>query len=195
MKNFSKIVLIPLCMACLLVLLPNCAKYEPEHLRKPAGQTKKKQGIEITKYVFNEDDCLKYFDRKIVKKGYQPIQLFIKNNSNKTLFLKSDDITLPLVPVKNVSLKLHRDISWKITKYFLIGGPAWAALEGYRSHEVNKKIDADFVNKALSDKDIIKIKPNKICNRVMFVTKENYESHFDVTLTDKKSNNKIKFTV
>lgn len=185
-----------LSMVCLLIILPNCARYEPTTLRTPAGQIKEKDGVEVTKYVFNEDDCQTYFDRKIIKKGYQPIQLCIKNNSNKTLVLKSDDIALPLVPVKNVSEKIHRDVSWKTTKYFFIGGPAWAALEGYRSYEVNKKIDKDFAQKTLGDEDVIKIKPNKMCNRVMFVTKENYNAEFKITLTDKANKNeKITFEI
>lgn len=182
-------------MICVLFLLPNCAKYKPENLSIPMGQMQEKQEVAITKYVFSEKDCLKYFDRKIIKKGYQPIQLLIKNNSKKTFVLQSDNITLPLIPIKNISSKIHRDLSWKMTKYFLIGGPTLAALEGFRSYEVNKKIDKDFANKTLGDENVIKIKPHKICNRVMFVTKENYDSKFKVTLIDEHNKNKITFRI
>ncbi|MCK4650745.1 hypothetical protein KAT08_01090 [Candidatus Babeliales bacterium] len=168
-----------------ILILPHCAKYKPQRLHQPNGINHEKNDIEITKYVFCEDDCKKYFDRKIITKGYQPIQLFIRNKTNKILLIDSNDITLPLVPVKNVVNKLHRDVGWDATKYFIIGG--------FRAIEINKQIDEDFSQKTIGYDDIIKIKPNGTFNRVMFVTRENYTSSFGITLIEQESKEKINF--
>lgn len=177
-----------------LLALPNCARYNPKPLSPHTySHVKEKEGVEISKRALTEYDCKEYFDRKLLTRGYQPVQVCIKNNSNKTYILDSDKIKLPLEQVKNVSNKLHRDVGWKATKYFIIGGPVWAALEGYSSYEVNKKIDDDFKLRTINENDLIKIKPRGVINKVLFVSTENYSNNFDITLTEEKEHKEIKF--
>ena len=168
----------------LLATLPNCAKYKPRPLSTPRGIVHEKEGVEVAKQALSEEDSKRYFDRRFVVRGYQPIQLHISNNSNKTYYLDANNIKLPLEPVRIVSRKLHRDIGWKATKYFVIGGPFWAAIEGFRSHEVNKEIDNDLLDRSIDENDIIKIKPYGVVNRVMFVSNTNYVSKFELSLID-----------
>jgi len=194
MEKKLKAFVVLLIGSILLIALPNCARYNPKPFSPHTySHTKEKEGVEISKRTLTEYDCKEYFDRKLLARGYQPIQVCIKNNSDKTYILDSEKIELPLEPVKNVSNKLHRDIGWKATKYFIIGGPIWAALEGYSSYEVNKKIDNDLNARTINESDLIKIKPHGVVNKVMFVSTGNYSSNFDITLTEEKNHKEIKF--
>ena len=170
-----------------------CAKYNPKPLRAPSGIIKQKEDLEVSKKIFSEKDCKSFFDRKLIERGYQPIQLYIKNNSDQVYVLNTKDITLPIEPVNNVALSTHRDVAWKATKYFLIFGPILGALEGFNSYEVNKKIDSDFTYKAMGENDVIEIKPGGIFNKIMFVANENLQTNFNLRLTSLNKKEKVSF--
>jgi len=178
----------------ILLSLCSCARYRPQPLSPPWQKGEEKNNVHASKKVLTEDECRKHFDRRIIKRGYQPIQLHVKNNTNKTYLLDTYKISLPIEPIKNVTNKLHRDIIWKASKYFVIAGPVWGALEGMNSHNVNQKINTDFDERCIDENNIIKIKPYGTFNRVMFVAKDNTNYYnFHVILNDPENKEEIKF--
>ena len=179
----------------LFVLISGCAKYSPKPLRIPSGVVKQNGDIEVSKKIFSEADSKRFFDRKLIARGYQPIQLYIKNNSDKIYVLNSRDIALPLEPVDSVATSMHRDVAWKATKYFILLGPVWAALEGYNSYEINKKIDSDLKVRTVNEQDTIEIKPGGVFNRIMFVSNENLQTSFDLKLESLDKEKKINFSL
>ena len=131
--------------------------------------------------------------RNLISRGYQPIQIYIMNNSNKSYYLDPNSITLPIEPGDKVSRKIHRDLGWKTAKYYLIGGPIWAIIEYIFSNEANKSIDADFKERTINPSRGIRIRPYETINKVIFVANENYTRHFGLTLTENKSKKQIEF--
>ena len=193
MKKNINFLLGTLFVLLLLAILPNCARYNPKELIRPKNSNSKinKDGLVASKKVLTENECKKYFNRKLLARGFQPVQLFIKNKTNKTYTLKAEDINAELIPVKRVSRKMHRNVGWKATKYFIIGGPIWAALEGYSSHEVNGKINSDLEERAIEENSKFKIKPNRILNKVFFVRKSKSIEDFNIKLIDSETKEKI----
>jgi hypothetical protein len=177
------------------IFLSGCARYNPKPLTKPDGTMDQieERNIKIIKKELAERDNRKFFDRKLIARGYQPIQLYIQNNSNHILTLDSDNISLPLETEKDVTDKMHRDYLAKITKNFIIGGPILATAEWIQSYNCNSKIDEDLKNKGFFEASSIKIKPHQAFNRVLFVKLNNYNSDFDITLVDMRSNEKMTF--
>lgn len=180
----------------ILLIMPNCAKYEGKQLKAPHAPVHTKDNIEVSKKALTKEECKHYFGgRNLVARGYQPVHIYVKNNTNQTLYLNPNYITLPLEPASSVARKMYRNVGWKVTKYFIIGGPIWAAVEGVASHDANKMINADIKEKAVRLDKAIKIRPYGIINKVLFVAKENYSADFDISLIEPKSNKKITFNL
>ena len=180
----------------ILLILPNCAKYDGKKLTAPRAPIHEKENIEVAKKALTEEECKEYFSgRNILARGYQPVHIYVKNNTNKTLYLNPDYITLPLEPSTSVARKMYRNTGWKITKYFIIGGPIWAAVEGLASNDANKMIKADMREKSIRLDKSIKIRPYGIMNKVLFVAQENYSADFNISLIEEKSNKKIEFNL
>lgn len=178
----------------IVLILPNCAKYEGKKLTAPYAPIHEKENIEVAKKDLTEKECKEYFGgRNILARGYQPVHIYVKNNTDKTLYLNPDYITLPLEPSSSVARKMYRNIGWKITKYFIIGGPIWAAVEGLASNDANKMIKADMREKSVRLDKVIKIRPYGIMNKVLFVAQENYSADFSISLMEEKSKKLIEF--
>ncbi|MBD3273562.1 hypothetical protein GF385_04415 [Candidatus Dependentiae bacterium] len=197
MKKIKNKIVISLTAGLLLLLsLPNCAKYEGKKLNSPQAPIHEKDNIEVAKKALTQEECKEYFGgRNLMKRGYQPVHIYVKNNTNKTIYLNPDYIELPLESASSVARKMHRNVGWKVTKYFIIGGPIWAAIEGLASSDANKTITADVNEKAVRLDKAIKIRPHGIINKVLFVAKENYSADFKLSLVEPKSNTAYEFNL
>ena len=177
-----------------LLFLSSCAKYEGKKLPAPHAPIHNKKNIKVSRKALTQKESRKYFSgRNLLARGYQPVQIYIENNTDKTYYLNPNLITLPLESASSVARSMQRNVGWKITKYFIIGGPVWAAIEGVASHDANKMIKSDMGEKSIRLNTAVKIRPHGIINKVMFVAKENYNSDFDVSLIEHKTNKRIKF--
>jgi len=184
-----------------LFILPNCSKYEQKKLGLPKIRIErqrdvavsKKGGVLVARKTLSEKECRQMFNKRRIRvRGYEAIQLYIKNKSNNTYILDPSLITLPLEPVTNVARKLHRNVGGKTTKYWLLTGFG-GVIEAFASTQANKNIDDDLTEKAIDDDSLIKIKPHRVINRVIFVAKENYSPIFNLTLIEEQSKKELKF--
>ncbi len=182
-------------LSIVLLFLVGCAKYNPKDLNVPNGNFKEKSNVLVAKKVLSEDECRKCFGNRIIKRGFQPIQICVKNKTANKYILDPDNIGLQIENPKNVASRLHRDPMWKGAKYYLLTGPIWGLVDGVRSNNVNKKIDSDFDQRSISDSRIEKIKPYGIINKVIFVKKDNYEEKFNLKLINRSSNKELNFVL
>src|SRR2546423_1022442 len=53
--------------------------------------------------IFNKKDCIKYLDRDVIKKGYQPIQITLANNTNRYLKISRKNFSLATVSIDEVA--------------------------------------------------------------------------------------------
>ncbi len=178
-----------------LAILPNCARYKAKKLYPPQAPTHEKDNLVVAKKTLTEEEARKIFGgRKIIERGYTPVQIYVKNKSNKTYYLNPNDIQAPLEPSTSVARKLHRDVGWKTAKYFFIGGPLWATIEGVSSYEANRNINTDFREKTVRLDEVIKIRPYGVINKVMFIPNENYTSdNLKITLTSPELKKRVLF--
>lgn len=100
-----------------LLLLSGCAKYKAIPLTQPKVLTDKK-GLTLEHKVFTKQDCATYLGRKnVLKKGYQPIQLTITNNTDRSYTYSSSSLSLPIVPAEFVAKKVKFSSTGRIIGY------------------------------------------------------------------------------
>lgn len=59
--------------------------------------------IVVAAKAFDKSDCQKYLGRDLLGKGYQPIQIIIKNHTNKAIVFSPDQLNLPTVQLVKLS--------------------------------------------------------------------------------------------
>src|SRR5579885_1261634 len=100
----------------LLVSLPvflftGCASYNAaplSHLTPDMIQSSpsKSEEVVIVAKAFDKADCKKYLDRDVLEKGYQPIQLYIQNNSEKKYVFSLNRISQAFARPEEVAEKV-----------------------------------------------------------------------------------------
>lgn len=110
-----------------------------EHLKLQSNLTTQ-QDVAWDYKIFNKKDCKKYLKSGNIlrkghqPKGYQPIQITVKNNTSHDIIISPQDFTLTHVPALQVAEKLHRNNLARglgfATPAVIIGAPV-AALSVY----------------------------------------------------------------
>lgn len=110
------------------ILLSGCARYVAHPLRpiQPFYQQKQTPYVSLAYKVFSRKDCKEYLGRDVIKKGFQPIQITITNNSDHTLSLLPSAMSPAPTPVAIVARKTHFSTATNSTEYLLAGPLVWA---------------------------------------------------------------------
>lgn len=151
----------------------------------------------ITK-VFDDNDCKKYLDRDVIKKGYQPVQILIKNKSSQTFYASPDRIALPLAPTEEVARSVHTSTTKRVA-WYCIGGlffqPLFipAIVDGLKSSDANKYLDKDFENKSFKTQII---QPHSKLTGLVFVPLDHFKNvnEISITLVNSESNKPVVLT-
>lgn len=183
-----------------ILLLSGCAKYNAHKLAEPVGVVHQTNNVEVKAEALTDADCHYYFSRRALSKGYQPIQLCIKNGSNQNYILKANNIDLQIESRKNVARSLQLNTTGRVVGWGLPGLIAWpffipAAVEGVKASDANKKLNDDFNQRVLNNDSRIVIAPGSSINKVFFVMAENFKNKFDITLENKRSKESISFKI
>lgn len=181
-----------------LMIMSGCAKYRPHPFQAQLGITDEKHEVEMTATRLTELDCGYYFDKKIVAKGYQVIQLALMNKSNRALVLNADAINLNIEPVYRVAESLYYNTAKRVILWCIPALIFWpfiipATVEGFNASGANKKLKRDLLARAIDAYQSVIVPPRSTLHKVFFVTHENYSSYFTVTLKDDKTGEKISF--
>jgi hypothetical protein len=197
-KSFSFIAI-----SSALIFLTGCASYRAsslDHLHSnTASQPAPYSGVMITAKAFNSMDCKRYLDRNVLREGYQPVQLFIQNNSNKSYLFSLNRISLPYAIPEQVASTVHTSTMGRILGYGIPGVIiAWpliipAVVDGIKSSEANAALDIDFYAKSAKQSEIVG--PHSYLNKLIFVDRSSYQSQFSLTLIDQDSNKEEIFTI
>jgi len=191
----------------LLSLLAGCAGYKAKPLSRlttgaPAAQD---ETISMAYHLLTKDDCKKYLDRDVLKKGYQPIHITIRNNASRALMLSIDNISIPCVTVQEVAEKVRTNTALRALGYGVAGAVCLplglttppltvpltvtsgvfmlsSLIDGSKSAGANKRLYADFMHKELKDQ---LIKPLSVVNGLIFVPAVDFnKDDFAITLFD-----------
>ena len=185
----------------LLILLSSCARYEAGTLENlqpelaPYAETK--SGVTLYVKKFTRDDCKRILDRDLIRAGYQPLQLTIKNDTKKFIVFSNQDTEPPTVPVQEVAEKVHTATPVRVIGYVAAGIIFWpmfipAVVDGVLSSEANRKLDKDFDTKSLEQ---AVIQPYATINGIIFLSLSESQEPFEVILVDGETNDKISYRV
>jgi len=187
------------------LILSGCASYNAASLNNLSSEVYSipatpvgRSDVVIAAKAFNKGDCMRYFDRNVLKKGYQPVQICIQNNSDNKYLFSSNRISLPCARPEEVADKVHTSTLGRVLGYGIPGLiVAWpliipSVVDGIKSSEANKQLDNDFAAKTARDQIIL---PYSSLNKIIFVPVSEYDSSFVITIVDQESNQPIVLNV
>ncbi len=171
-------------------LLAGCASYESEPLSNLMIETPAvKEDVVVVAKSFDRADCQRYLDRDVIEEGYQPVQLFIQNNTDKNYTFSLNRMTIPCARSEEVANKVHTSTVGRAVGYGAAALVLWpfaipAIVDGMKSAKANKNLDIDFSSKTARDQTIA---PRSHYNKLIFVPRNEYQSNFSVTLIDQET--------
>ena len=185
-----------------LTLLSGCASYNAAPLNTLSSEAIHSSGknnpIFVAAKAYDKVDCKRYLDRDVIANGYQPVQLYIQNNSDKSYSFSLNRIDLPFAREDEVSRKVHTSTVGRALGYGIPGVLVlWpliipAVVDGIKSSEANEALDYDFSSKIARDQTI---GPHSYFNKIIFVPVNDFRQSFNVTLIDQDSNQPDTFNV
>ena len=190
-------------LSIISIIFSGCASYNAAPLNTISSEMIQTshvgdETVLISAKVFNKADCKKYLDRDVLNKGYQPVQLYIQNNSDNNYLFSLNRISLSCSRPEEVAEKVHTSTVGRAVGY---GAAAWftfgilavpAVVDGVKSAQANEALDNDFSAKTARDQTIL---PHSHFNKLIFVPVNEYQQTFTVTLIDQESNKPKKFNV
>ena len=177
----------------LAIALTSCASYSAAPLCNPSADlieiAPRNEGISVVSKTFTRSDCDRFLDRDVLAEGYQPIQLYIQNDSDKNYVFSLNRITLPIARPEEVAEKVHTSTAGRAAGYGAGALILWplavpAIVDGVSSANANEALDNDFVAKAARDQVIF---PHSRFNAIIFVPVHAYQNSYTLTLIDKDS--------
>ena len=174
--------------------LTSCANYKAASLSNLSSEiistsSESSEKVTFASKAFNKADCKKYLDRDVIKHGYQPVQIYIHNNTNKSYLFSPNRISLPSARAEEVAEKVHTSTAGRATGYGVGSLFLWplaipAIIDGVKSSNANEALDNDFACKTAREQIIF---PYSRLNMLIFVPKEAYQNTFSITLIDEET--------
>jgi len=183
-----------LSLLALAIGLAGCASYESQPLSNLTLETvlpsQKKGEIVAVAKTFDKSECKRYLDRDVIAQGYQPVQLFIQNDTDKNYIFSLNRMSLPFARSEEVADKVHTSTVGRAVGYGAAALVIWpfaipAIVDGVKSAQANDNLDVDFSMKTARDQTIA---PHSYLNKIVFVPSGQYQSQFTVTLIDQQTN-------
>lgn len=185
----------------LATVLTSCASYSASPLCDPSPDlvysAPKNEGVSIVSKAFTLEDCYKFLDRDVLAEGYQPVQIYIQNDSDKRYIFSLNRLNLPVARTEEVADKVHtstvgRVVGYSVGALFLSPLVIPAIVDGIKSSNANKALDHDFLAKAARDQIVF---PHSRINSLIFVPSQSYQNFYTITLIDQDSSQPIVFNV
>lgn len=172
-----------------LVALSGCAHYKPKSPLKKldSGIAKRtSSAISFEYHIFSKDDCMRYLDRNVIAKGYQPVHITLTNNSDRYVSFSTANFSFPCVVTEEVAEEVHtntvgRAVGYGVGALFIWPLAIPAIVDGFGSSNANKQLDADFSRKSLHDQTV---GPLTTINGLVFAPVESFNPTFTFTLVD-----------
>ncbi len=185
----------------LLFALSGCVKsYKPRSLSFAPQQREKQGGVEVTSKRLNAQETEAFLGRDIAAKGYTPVQLSIRNDSNKTFVFDTAHVSVPVEKPLTVAHKLHdgatgRIIAWLFGALYywpLLGA---AALDGLNSHYHNKRIDRFFSKHAHNVDEELTIAPGTRTQTVVFIENKDEHAALGIELVEQNGETRLTYNL
>jgi hypothetical protein len=186
----------------ILAVCGGCARYQASPLPSlcPATEsTCHPQSTDLTVMAraYNRADCARYLDRDLLAEGYQPVQIYIQNDSDHNYLFSLNRVTLPVARADQVAPLVHTSTVGRAVGYGVAAIACWplaipAIVDGVGSARANDALDLDFDAKVARDQ---RIPPHAHMNQLLLVPINSYQSNFSITLMDECSLQPRRFEV
>ena len=183
----------------LSLLLSSCASYKASPLCSLASEQFfiTNDPLLVVSKTFSSQDCDRYLDRDVISEGYQPVQLYFQNDTDKSYLFSLTRIGLPIARPEEVAEKVHTSTVGRAVGYGAGSLFFWplaipAIVDGIGSSKANKALDSDFFAKAAKDQIIF---PHSRHNTIIFVPTYAYQDTYTLTLIEQESNNPKTFNL
>jgi len=182
-----------------LLGLAGCANYQARPLNRLTPvipPNVQEQFLSFSYHIFSQSDCLKYLDRDVLSKGYQPIHIAVTNHSSRSFYLSLGNFSFPCASALEVAQRVHTSTTKRVVGYGVLGLFIWpfmipAIVDGIGSQEANQQLNMDFSKKALEDQSI---SPFSTINGLIFVPVEHFNQNFSFALIDQENHDRFVMT-
>lgn len=181
-----------LTLIAIVLMLTSCASYTAAPLCHPSPelvQAVNKGDVSVVSKTFSQEDCFRFLDRDVISQGYQPVQIYIENNTDSLYVFSLNRISMPVVKYQDVARKVHtstlgRVLGYTFASMFFAPFIIPAVVDGFSSSAANDELDMDFYSKTAKDQIIV---PHGRINGIVFVPIDGYTDTYTITLVDPKS--------
>ena len=147
-------------------------------------------GLKLTAKAYTVDESIANLDRNVLKKGYQPVQITIQNNSPTVYQMGAESLSLPTTDSDKVAWKFTQDaiprgVALKIASIFFWPLSIASTIDGVKTFKTYKHLKKDFKAKTLDKSEVVA--PYSTITRIIFVPKDKFESDFSVTLQNQET--------
>ncbi|MEI8329547.1 MAG: hypothetical protein WCG14_06085 [Chlamydiia bacterium] len=145
--------------------------------------------IQVVAKAYTPEESTKFLNKNLLRKGYQPVQITIQNNSSQEYSLSSGSVGLPTASPSKVTMKLMqsaipRGIAFRIASFFFWPFMVPSTIDSIITMKTYQSIKNDLQSK-LVKKEVIA--PYSIYNRIVFVPIDQFKDSFDVSLIELQS--------
>lgn len=175
----------------IVILTTSCLRYNAlplSDLSYVVSDSVHSDEVVLAAKAFTPIDCKSYLDRNVLRKGYQPVQLYIENNSEDDYRFSPNRVNLVCAKPKEVAKKMLARTSLDQSAYLHVNrsdlGMAVGLIFDHLTIEANRKLYNDFLSKSVVDRTIL---PHTNVNMLLFVPIKEYRSDFTVTLLKEPS--------
>lgn len=174
-----------------LIGLTGCASYRASTLSNLSTKVFNKQeqlknDVFLVTKDFNEEDCERYLDRNVIKEGYQPVQVYIQNDTDNSYAFDLNNMNQTIASAEEVANCVHtftqaRAFGYGVGAFFIWPLAIPAVVDGIKSSHANDQLDRDFDSKVAKNQII---QPYSAMNVLIFIPAGTYQEPVEVGLID-----------
>ena len=136
--------------------------------------------------AFSPDESKQNFGHDLIRRGVQPLQLTIQNNTSNEYSLCPSSVDLPRVEASKIAFKvtksaIPRGIAYRIASFFFWPFMIPSTIDSIRVMSHHNHLKKDLLSKSMRDEIVA---PYSIFHRVLYVPRDEFKETFKVTLIE-----------
>lgn len=159
-------------------------------------------GVTLQVRAISGQESKELFGRNVIKKGLQPLQIFLYNNTPYNQVWRPSYIDLPLSSSREISKRVKRDTALWVAAIWIpiyvyvapvltiYGAPLTALYLSKQNKKRGKKVEANALNHTP-----MHIPPYERVSKFIFIPREEYKKDFEIRLFNEDKKKLITFEV
>lgn len=148
--------------------------------------------IEVYCSKYDSGNSIDFLDIDFPRRGYEPIEVLIQNNTKNSYYLSSSSLNIESVSAKKISKKLNksfipRAIGYRIAELFFWPIIIPDTVDTIITLKNSDNINTEFFAKSIKEEAEV-IPPYSSVKRIVFVEEGKTPKDISVSLTDTKTN-------